>query len=405
MRPTKSYLQKTSLFMRYRITAHGNLLKQLFPPPDQREDKTSLFDPSSDTRKKEDNIKTMIEVIQKYHMLSCNHRPWSCECIQNLQATPEVQKDMLTFREVGKEPLKLYVEFHILKTATTNAPIRQHKLLTMAPKKQGKRIVNQKLTEMKQVTKCLRQRLSWYNRTGQTYDTTQEQYSTFPRAIADEKGCLRKGVKAIWKEKISKKYQQFDVVTNNLPPNWVPEIIVFDGMFLINCKPLRTTKTITEYAMFLHNRFFVPHYRNNAKEIHLIVDAPKEQSFKPKMFEQERCDKGHASNCTHEHITLKPTTQPPTKWRECLECRQCKRSIIEAINIGIHAIHPIQAKTTPEDDPCWIIFSPPASLLYFRRWFFANNSNSIPEYSRRSRFKSLETCQANNSNHDFSVLS
>ena len=91
--------------MRYRITAHGNLLKQLFPPPDQREDKTSLFDPSSDTRKKEDNIKTMIEVIQKYHMLSCNHRPWSCECIQNLQATPEVQKDMLTFREVGKESI------------------------------------------------------------------------------------------------------------------------------------------------------------------------------------------------------------------------------------------------------------------------------------------------------------
>jgi len=70
VRPTKSYLQKTSLFMRYRITAHRNLLKQLFPPPDQREHKTSLFDPSSDTRKKEDNIKTMIEVIQKYHMLS-----------------------------------------------------------------------------------------------------------------------------------------------------------------------------------------------------------------------------------------------------------------------------------------------------------------------------------------------
>jgi len=204
----------------------------------------------------------------------------------------------------------------------------------MAPKKQGKWIVNQKLSEMKQVTKCLRQRLSWCNRTRQTYDTTQEQYSTFPRAIADEIGCLQKGVKAIWKEKISKKYQQFDVVTNNLPPNWVPEIIVFDGMFLINCKPLRTRKTITEYAMFLHNRFFVPHYRNNAKEIHLIYDAPKEQSFNPKMFEQERRDKGHASNCNHEHIKFKPTTQPPTKWREFLVCRQCKRSIVEAITLA-----------------------------------------------------------------------
>jgi len=101
----------------------------------------------------------------------------------------------------------------------------------------------------------------------------KEQYSTFQRATANEQGCL-KGVKAIWKEKISKKYQQFDVVTNNLPPNWVPvpEIFVFDEMFLINCKLLRTTKTmtITEYAMFLHNSFFVPHYKNNGNEIHLI---------------------------------------------------------------------------------------------------------------------------------------
>ena len=204
----------------------------------------------------------------------------------------------------------------------------------MAPKKQGKRLANQKLTEMKQVTRCLRQRLSWCNRTGQTYDSTQEQYSILPRAIADENGGLRKGVKAIWKDKIGKKYQQFDVVTNTVPSNWLPEIVVFDGMFLINCKPLRTTKTITEYAMFLHNRFFVPHFRNDAKEIHLIFDAPKQQSFNPKMFEQERRDQGHASNSTHEHIAFTPTTQLPTKWREFLECRQCKRSIIEAITLA-----------------------------------------------------------------------
>ncbi len=68
---------------------------------------------------------------------------------------------------------------------------------------------------MKQVTKCLRQRLSWCNRTGQTYDPNQEQYSVLPRAIANEKGCPRKGVKSIWKDKIEKKYQQFDVVTND----------------------------------------------------------------------------------------------------------------------------------------------------------------------------------------------
>ena len=31
VRPTQSYLQETSLFLKYRITAHKNLLAQLFP--------------------------------------------------------------------------------------------------------------------------------------------------------------------------------------------------------------------------------------------------------------------------------------------------------------------------------------------------------------------------------------
>ena len=49
----------------------------------------------------------MIEVIQKYHMLSSSVTTDSglVNVFYNLEATPEVQKDMLTFREVGKELL------------------------------------------------------------------------------------------------------------------------------------------------------------------------------------------------------------------------------------------------------------------------------------------------------------
>ncbi len=50
VRPNKAYLQKTPLFLRYRITAHRNLLKQLFPPSDQEEHTISLFDLSPDTK-------------------------------------------------------------------------------------------------------------------------------------------------------------------------------------------------------------------------------------------------------------------------------------------------------------------------------------------------------------------
>ncbi len=66
--------------------------------------------------------------------------------------------------------------------------------------------MNKKEKELKQVTKCLQQRLTWCNRTGQTYNSTLEQYSLYPRAIADEQGFPIKGVKSVWKEKIGKHY-------------------------------------------------------------------------------------------------------------------------------------------------------------------------------------------------------
>ncbi len=45
--------------------------------------------------------------------------------------------------------------------------------------------------------------------------------------------------------------------------------------------------------------------------MHLVFDAPKQQPFNPKMFEQKRRDQGHALNSAHEHITFTPTTPPP----------------------------------------------------------------------------------------------
>ena len=39
-----------------------------------------------------------------------------------------------------------------------------------------------------QVNKCLRHRLAWCNYTNLPYDSSQEQYSLLPRAIADQDG-------------------------------------------------------------------------------------------------------------------------------------------------------------------------------------------------------------------------
>ena len=90
--------------------------------------------------------------------------------------------------------------------SSSAAPVRKHRLLTMAPAKIGKRRISLKEKEQKRVTKCLRRRLAWCNSTGRSYDSSQEQYSLLPRALADCDGNPNKGSKATWTKKLSDRY-------------------------------------------------------------------------------------------------------------------------------------------------------------------------------------------------------
>ena len=105
-------------------------------------------------------------------------------------------------------------------------------------------------------------------------------------------------------------------------------------MFLINTSPLRSTTTISHYATLLFNRFITPYYLAGAKEVHLIFDTERRQQFNPKCFEhQRRSDKNNSSN-DHHHVTFTTTTNVPQNWRSFIQCRECKRSIIQALGLS-----------------------------------------------------------------------
>ena len=190
--------------------------------------------------------------------------------------------------------------------------------------------------ESKQAIKCLKQRLAWCNRTGQGYNTTSEQYSVYPRALCDETGNPQRGVKANWTDKLGKRYSSThpQVFHNNLPIGWVPEAVIIDGMFLIQCAPLRQTSTISRYAELLFNRFILHHFKSGAVEVHLIFDSPSMQSFNPKGYERTRRDSACTSTSNHEHITFTPLTKIPNSWRSLIECRECKQSIMAALSLA-----------------------------------------------------------------------
>ena len=140
-----------------------------------------------------------------------------------------------------------------------------------------------------------------------------EQYSVYPRAIADENGCPLKGSKSVWKEKLCKRYTDVSspVISDMLPDQWSPDGIIIDAMFLNNCKPLRNVPNITDYSTFLFKRFVLPYLAGGARP---------------------RRDQG--KELSHQHLSFSPSTKPPTNWRSFIECRQCKRSIIEAIGLA-----------------------------------------------------------------------
>ena len=200
------------------------------------------------------------------------------------KATPQQMHDLLNFRQIGIEHLQQYIKFHILKHPSSNVPTRKHRLLTMAVHKyESKKRFCQRERELKQVTKCLRQRLAWCNRTGQTYDPSVEQYSAFPCAICDENGAPRKSSKAIWTDKMEKRYsnqtcqinRQCMPVVHFLPTEWVPEVVIMDAMFLIQCNPLRQTMTLKDYAKLILNRFAMQHYQAGVHEVHMLFDAQR----------------------------------------------------------------------------------------------------------------------------------
>ena len=89
-----------------------------------------------------------------------------------------------------------------------------------------------------------------------------------------------------------------------------------------------------DYAHVLFDRFALEYFRAGVQEVHLIFDKPGRQTFNPKQFEHaKRYTKGKSCN-QHEHISFTPQTSIPQGWQEYLECRECKRSIVEAVGLS-----------------------------------------------------------------------
>ena len=107
--PTKTYLQKTTLFFNYRIKAYKNLIRQLFPERfTQSTNSNTILDSTSQANHREENIQQMCSTISTCRLLppqlQTNRELFNA--FNGQQATPEQSSDMLTFCQIGIQAFK-----------------------------------------------------------------------------------------------------------------------------------------------------------------------------------------------------------------------------------------------------------------------------------------------------------
>ena len=104
-RPTKSYLQKTSLIFNYHIKLYKNFIQQLFPECLVHQIKAAdILDDSPQAYRFEENIKQICAVVVANNLFSV--QPNDRELLNvftGQQATHEQTSDMLSFFQVGEQ--------------------------------------------------------------------------------------------------------------------------------------------------------------------------------------------------------------------------------------------------------------------------------------------------------------
>ena len=113
-----------------------------------------------------------------------------------------------------------------------------------------------------------------------------------------------------------------------MPPGWIPDSVVLEGMFLIQTSPLPNMSSMKEYVKLLLFRFVRPHFSAGVKEVHVVFDNPGSQEETPKELEKARRDKAaEIQMSTHHCMSFCSELLVPDKWRSILSCRKCKMNL------------------------------------------------------------------------------
>ena len=168
-------------------------------------------------------------------------------------------------------------------------PKYQKRLLTFTERKSKRKMVSDIERERKLQVECWKKRMEYASKTGEQLPAFQ-QCIELPRAIAYSDGQPTKGAKCNTTKVYEKRYEHASppVFHASFPTDWRPDAVVMEGMFLINITPWSAHRSMANYADFLIKQHILIHYRNGAKEVHLLFDDPDCQVQSPSNYVETR---------------------------------------------------------------------------------------------------------------------
>ena len=140
--------------------------------------------------KKDHNVSCIKSALVQSHILDTNSEHRGVHTIGGVCATSEQEHNLLSFRDIGEESAKAYVEYFIIGSCSAKVPVGLKRLQTFSSKKKVEK--KTKLRE-KVVSKCISRQLAWSSHTQSAQKCRGEQYLELPRALCSHDGVPHKG--------------------------------------------------------------------------------------------------------------------------------------------------------------------------------------------------------------------
>ena len=317
-------------YLPYRADVHRNMFSSMvksFDSGNHQEDSTTFINDF------EINVQEYVSCLKDNALFKCCEST-GIRVLKHL-VTDEIagtleRKDLMNIRNMGANNFKSYVECHLFNMyhGKTGGQKKFHNFAMAKVKKSGE----QKTFFKDRSLLILKRSINWAT----VHGTNPGEIRTtcpLPIAICDYDGTPYQSPQKSSALSYFRKMYKDCFISGSLPCNIAVDLVIIEGMFAINTRPLKSHRYFKDYANLIFNswvlKWFATKYNRNIKEVHLVFDFQDTSLVTPKYFERKRRDVGTEEN---SFMTVEDITLLPSNWCTFLKNRQNKKLLVNYLS-------------------------------------------------------------------------